>query len=133
MCYNAMGAGELCYGEIGKGFGMWGEMGGEFGSSAQLLGRTENEEEKIITKKISSRMLSRDTISKYFYMPATQAAKELNIGLTLLKNRCRDLGIQRWPHRKLMSLQTLIKNVKVHSLYIHIFYTLLFRLHIILW
>ncbi|CAA2939356.1 Hypothetical predicted protein [Olea europaea subsp. europaea] len=57
-------------------------------------------------------ILSRDTISQYFYMPITQAAKELNVGLTLLKKRCRELGIRRWPHRKLMSLRTLIKNVQ---------------------
>ncbi|XP_052176982.1 protein RKD1-like [Diospyros lotus] len=60
----------------------------------------------------SSKSLSRNTISQYFYMPITQAAKELNVGLTLLKKRCRELGIRRWPHRKLMSLQTLIKNVQ---------------------
>ncbi|KAM3696597.1 hypothetical protein ACB098_06G052200 [Castanea mollissima] len=60
----------------------------------------------------SSKMLSKETISQYFYMPITQAAKELNVGLTLLKKRCRELGIRRWPHRKLMSLQTLIKNVQ---------------------
>ncbi|KAL7600591.1 hypothetical protein Lser_V15G21559 [Lactuca serriola] len=60
-----------------------------------------------------SRMaLSRETISQFFYMPITQAAKELNVGLTLLKKRCRELGIRRWPHRKLMSLQTLINNVQ---------------------
>ncbi|KAI3673410.1 hypothetical protein L6452_39529 [Arctium lappa] len=56
--------------------------------------------------------LSREMISRYFYMPITQAAKELNVGLTLLKKRCRELGIRRWPHRKLMSLQTLITNVQ---------------------
>ncbi|XP_024170057.1 protein RKD1 [Rosa chinensis] len=60
----------------------------------------------------SSRLLSRETISSYFYMPITQAAKELNIGLTLLKKRCRELGIRRWPHRKLTSLQTLIRNIQ---------------------
>ncbi|XP_073138149.1 protein RKD4-like [Henckelia pumila] len=60
-----------------------------------------------------SKILTRQMISEYFYMPITQAAKELNVGLTLLKKRCRELGIQRWPHRKLMSLQTLIKNVQV--------------------
>ena len=49
-------------------------------------------------------MLSKETISQYFYIPITQAAKELNVGLTLLKKRCRELGIRRWPHRKLMSL-----------------------------
>ena len=57
--------------------------------------------------------LSREVISQYFYMPITQAAKELNVGLTLLKKRCRELGIRRWPHRKLMSIQTLINNVQV--------------------
>ncbi|XP_042485325.1 protein RKD1-like [Macadamia integrifolia] len=56
--------------------------------------------------------LTREVISSYFYMPITQAAKELNVGLTLLKKRCRELGINRWPHRKLMSLQTLIKNIQ---------------------
>lgn len=61
----------------------------------------------------SSTMLSRKVISQYFYLPITQAAKELNVGLTLLKKRCRELGIRRWPHRKLMSLQTLIWNVQV--------------------
>lgn len=64
-------------------------------------------------KSNSSKMLSRNTISQYFYMPITQAARELKVGLTLLKKRCRELGIRRWPHRKLMSLQTLIKNVQV--------------------
>ncbi|KAL9665118.1 hypothetical protein QQ045_020528 [Rhodiola kirilowii] len=60
----------------------------------------------------TSKMLTMKMISQYFYMPITQAAKELNIGLTLLKKRCRELGICRWPHRKLMSLQTLINNVQ---------------------
>ncbi|KAL3528388.1 hypothetical protein ACH5RR_007710 [Cinchona calisaya] len=69
-------------------------------------------EEKSSSTTCSSKNLSRKTISKYFYMPITQAAKELNVGLTLLKKRCRELGIRRWPHRKLMSLQTLIKNVQ---------------------
>ena len=57
--------------------------------------------------------LSREMISRYFYKPIDQAAKELNIGKTLLKKRCRDLGICRWPYRKLMSLQTLITNIQV--------------------
>ncbi|XP_047947463.1 protein RKD3-like [Salvia hispanica] len=60
----------------------------------------------------NSKKLTRQMISQYFYMPITQAARELNVGLTLLKKRCRELGIRRWPHRKLMSLQTLIKNVQ---------------------
>ena len=49
-------------------------------------------------------MLSKETISQYFYMPVTQAVKELDAGLTPLKKRCRERGIHRWPHKKLMSL-----------------------------
>ncbi|KAL2645983.1 hypothetical protein AAZV13_05G024000 [Glycine max] len=69
-------------------------------------------EERISGSSSSCRMLSRKTISQYFYMPITQAARELNVGITLLKKRCREVGIRRWPHRKLMSLQTLINNVQ---------------------
>ncbi|PNX73171.1 protein RKD1 [Trifolium pratense] len=70
------------------------------------------ERKKITISGEDTKSLSRDTISQYFYMPISQAAKELNIGLTLLKKRCRELGIGRWPHRKLTSLQTLINNVQ---------------------
>ena len=28
------------------------------------------------------------------------AAKELGIGITALKKRCREYGIYRWPHRQ---------------------------------
>ncbi|XP_050225952.1 protein RKD1 [Mercurialis annua] len=77
-------------------------------SARELKNRKCKEKEnKSITKD-----LTRQVISKYFYTPITQAAKELNVGLTLLKKRCRELGIRRWPHRKLMSVQTLIKNVQ---------------------
>ncbi|CAH2043165.1 unnamed protein product [Thlaspi arvense] len=58
--------------------------------------------------------LSRETMKPYFYMPIAKAAKELNIGVTLLKKRCRELGIPRWPHRKLMSIRGIITNLKDH-------------------
>lgn len=61
----------------------------------------------------NAKILTREEISKYFYVSIRQAAKELNAGITLLKKRCRELGIRRWPHRKLMSIKALIKNVKV--------------------
>nr|XP_027122331.1 protein RKD3-like [Coffea arabica] len=114
----------------GSGFRLGNEKSPEFdiqnqqlllaGSNEQLTSQEEVVVEEKGMKKareekggtISSKNLSRKTISNYFYMPITQAAKELNVGLTLLKKRCRELGIRRWPHRKLMSLQTLIKNVQ---------------------
>jgi RWP-RK domain len=55
-------------------------------------------------------------IKQYFYMPITQAAKEMKVGLTVLKKRCRELGIPRWPHRKMKSLRSLIRNVQASVL-----------------
>ena len=37
-----------------------------------------------------SKMLFKETIPQYFYMPITQAAKEPNVGLALLKKGCRE-------------------------------------------
>ncbi|KAH0896908.1 LOW QUALITY PROTEIN: hypothetical protein HID58_046476 [Brassica napus] len=51
-------------------------------------------------------------IKKFFDQPIKNAAKELNVGLTVFKKRCRELGINRWPHRKLKSLNSLIGNLK---------------------
>ncbi|XP_017609297.1 protein RKD2-like [Gossypium arboreum] len=80
-------------------------------------GRHSGEQRLMREKKTknfnNAKMLSREIISQYFYMPITKAAKELKVGLTLLKKRCRELGIRRWPHRKLRSLQTLTKNLQV--------------------
>nr|GME07148.1 protein RKD1 [Ipomoea batatas] len=56
--------------------------------------------------------LNREVISSYFHMPVCQAAEELGIGETTLKERCRKVGIPRWPHRKLKSLEALMKNVQ---------------------
>lgn len=61
-------------------------------------------EEKVLTFKL---------VSRYFHLPIVQAARELNVELTILKKKCRDLGIPRWPHRKMKSLQNLINNVEV--------------------
>ena len=36
----------------------------------------------------------------YSCCPINEAAKQLGIGLTALKRRCRELGIKRWPHRQ---------------------------------
>ena len=37
-----------------------------------------------------SKILSKEAIPQYFYMPITQAAKEPNLGLAPLKKRCRE-------------------------------------------
>nr|CAB3448124.1 unnamed protein product [Digitaria exilis]CAB3504577.1 unnamed protein product [Digitaria exilis] len=56
--------------------------------------------------------LTFELVSRHFCMPIKQAARELSVGVTVLKKRCRQLGIPRWPHRKVKSLQTLIDNIQ---------------------
>ncbi|XP_059076928.1 protein RKD4-like [Cryptomeria japonica] len=56
--------------------------------------------------------ITMNELSHYFNMPIAQAAKELNVGLTVLKKKCRGFGIPRWPHRKMKSLECLIHNIQ---------------------
>ncbi|CAF1756291.1 unnamed protein product [Brassica napus] len=78
---------------------------------------TNERREKKASKKKNTRAKRQDKlelseIRKYFDRPIMKAAKELNVGLTVLKKRCRELEIFRWPHRKLKSLNSLISNLK---------------------
>ena len=114
------------YGDAKNVVSMWNEVDAGYYSDNHIFSISNITGENVVKEIVkgkrcreentnSARMLTKETISEYFYMPISQAARELNVGLTHLKKRCRDLGIQRWPHRKLMSLQTLIKNVQVSS------------------
>lgn len=89
--------------------------------------RENNEEEVILNRRIRQSGRSKlcgalelDEIKKYFDLPITKAAKELKVGLTVLKKRCRELNISRWPHRKIKSLKSLIHNVKVRYVLVNI-------------
>lgn len=59
------------------------------------------------------RRLSSEEISQYFDIPIEAVAGELNMCVTSLKGNCRELGLKRWPHRKIKSLQNLIKFIQV--------------------
>ena len=63
--------------------------------------------------RLKSTPLELNEIQKYFSVPIIEAAKELKVGLTVLKKRCRELKIKKWPYRKVKSLEFLIDNVKV--------------------
>ncbi|KAJ0780911.1 putative transcription factor Nin-like family [Helianthus annuus] len=62
--------------------------------------------------------LELEEIEKHFELPIAVAAEKLGVGLTLLKKRCREFNIKRWPHRKLKRIKSFIQNVQVYiSLY----------------
>ncbi|XP_050254843.1 protein RKD4 [Quercus robur] len=89
------------------------------GSESSVISQSEyassgkSEEEKgTSSRRKRTTLLELDEIQKHFDVPITKAAKEMNVGLTVLKKRCRELNIMRWPHRKIKSLNSLIKNVQ---------------------
>jgi len=57
--------------------------------------------------------ISLSDLVKYFGMPIVEASRNLNVGLTVLKRKCREFGIPRWPHRKIKSLDSLIHDLQV--------------------
>ncbi|KAK2966847.1 hypothetical protein RJ640_027806, partial [Escallonia rubra] len=56
--------------------------------------------------------LALEDLAKYFDLPIAEASKNLKVGLTVLKKKCREFGIPRWPHRKIKSLDGLIRDLQ---------------------
>nr|GMD34185.1 protein RKD2-like [Ipomoea batatas]GMD39303.1 protein RKD2-like [Ipomoea batatas] len=66
-------------------------------------------------KSTSEKSWSIERISKFFHLPAVQAARELYIGKDKLKKICTELGIGQWPHRKLQYMDRLLSKFKKDS------------------
>ncbi|KAE8715895.1 hypothetical protein F3Y22_tig00110159pilonHSYRG00125 [Hibiscus syriacus] len=49
-----------------------------------------------------------EDLVKHFDLPIVESSRNLNVGLTVMKRKCREFGIPRWPHRKIKSLDGLI-------------------------
>ncbi|XVF12690.1 hypothetical protein REPUB_Repub08aG0140800 [Reevesia pubescens] len=73
---------------------------------------SEHGEQRRISGRKRTAPLELDEIQNYFDFPISKAAKEMKVGLTVLKKRCRELNIMRWPYRKIKSLKSLINNIK---------------------
>ncbi|CAM9158754.1 unnamed protein product [Phaeothamnion confervicola] len=51
-------------------------------------------------------------LERFYHKPLNQAAKDLNVSLTMLKKLCRQYGIKRWPHRQVSSLNKSIEKAE---------------------
>ncbi|XP_009766400.1 protein RKD5 isoform X2 [Nicotiana sylvestris] len=71
---------------------------------------SENKKRRAGTKDIAR--LALEDLAKYFDLPIVEASKSLKVGLTVLKKKCREFGIPRWPHRKIKSLDSLIHDLQ---------------------
>mmetsp|Transcript_13998 Transcript_13998/g.33074 ORF Transcript_13998/g.33074 Transcript_13998/m.33074 type:complete len:523 (-) Transcript_13998:311-1879(-) len=52
------------------------------------------------------------TIAKCFHLPISDAARKLQVGETWLKQKCRQYGINRWPYRKVRSIEKAIHKLE---------------------
>jgi len=56
----------------------------------------------------SAKALTLEDLVQHYHLPINDVARKLGICVTVLKARCRDFGIQRWPYRKMKKLDNLI-------------------------
>lgn len=57
-------------------------------------------QDTVITPGRQALALDLKLVSKYYYLPLGEAAKELGICLTSLKRVCRRLGLKKWPYTR---------------------------------
>ncbi|XP_065856907.1 protein RKD5 [Euphorbia lathyris] len=69
-----------------------------------------NKRKRAATEDIAR--IAKEDLVKYFDLPIAEASKNLKVGVTVLKRKCREFGIPRWPHRKIKSLDNLIRNLQ---------------------
>ena len=55
-----------------------------------------------------SKSLTLDELSANFHLPINDVARKLGLCVTVLKQRCREHGITRWPYRKVKKLDNII-------------------------
>jgi len=65
----------------------------------------ERRRAEAIGAAMSNRLTALEDFQPYFHLPLTQAAKELGVCGTQLKNLCRKINLVNWPYRKIQSLQ----------------------------
>jgi hypothetical protein len=54
----------------------------------------------------------RGKVQRAFHLPIAKAAPTLGLCVTVLKQRCRIVGIPRWPFRKVHSIEKLVASVE---------------------
>ncbi|GJQ11887.1 hypothetical protein GpartN1_g3678.t1 [Galdieria partita] len=68
-----------------------------------------------LSGKSSHSSLTIDHLSRYFDLPRKEAARQLGLCVTLLKRRCRELGIHSWPFRKMRCLDDRIRHLQLRK------------------
>eukprot|EP00898_Chlorokybus_atmophyticus_P001375 jgi/Chlat1/2238/Chrsp17S02558 len=75
----------------------------EFGTDTILQARRTSQSSKSVTL---------EELQLHFHLPINEVARKLGLCVTVLKQRCRDNGIERWPYRKVRKLDKLITELQ---------------------
>ncbi|KAG2442529.1 hypothetical protein HXX76_002615 [Chlamydomonas incerta] len=95
----------------GRGSGSSGRGGGGRAGSpddSDKLGRAGSMRNGVCARIAS---ITKERLQQVYHLNIEEAARELGIGMTKLKEHCRTLGIPRWPSRKLKSMDKLIESL----------------------
>ncbi|XP_031099829.1 protein RKD2-like [Ipomoea triloba] len=74
------------------------------GESADVMPEKNDKKKWVKMTFCDSSTVTKEMISSFFHLPINEAAVQLKMGLTVLKVRCRELGISKWPQKKLLRL-----------------------------
>ncbi|KAI3973566.1 hypothetical protein MKW92_033292 [Papaver armeniacum] len=59
-----------------------------------------------------SKEITLSDLTRWFHAPETTAATELQLSLTVIKNKCREFGVERWPYRTVESYNKKISTLE---------------------
>ncbi|XP_059439373.1 protein RKD5-like isoform X1 [Corylus avellana] len=76
----------------------------------KIAGIAESKKKRAASEDVAR--IALPDLAKYFDLPIVEASRNLKVGLTVLKKKCREFGIARWPHRKIKSLGSLIQDLQ---------------------
>jgi len=60
----------------------------------------------------ATRKIPYEELAKYFHLPLTDASEKLGICTTVLKRICRQYHLNRWPYRKIKSIDHTVNALK---------------------
>lgn len=65
-----------------------------------------------VAKVARNKELGLADLSANFHVPINTAARNLGVCVTVLKQVCRELGVQRWPYRKVKKIDDMVKIIE---------------------
>lgn len=76
------------------------QHGGETGGDASVVAPTQ---------PVNDAVVHMTSLAKHFHVPRKEAAAAMGICVTILKRRCRSVGIHAWPYRKMAMVEKRIQ------------------------